>query len=236
MTARVIWCLGMYASASTWLFNVVRRIHAVAEPTRLQTHFVGARSNFEKFDQPHAIRLVKSHEVSDEATLIELAGRASKIFITVRDPRDSVTSLMLYHNHDFDRALNLVEEASRLCAGFAKDKRAKFFRYEERFFENPDTVQRVAADLGYQLPDDVAQEIFNGMSWTAVEKHIAGLPKQPDVLQDRISGDLLDPLTQWHTHHAGRSGETGRWQHMLSEAQASEVSKRLREALPHLSR
>jgi hypothetical protein len=42
-----------------------------------------------------------------------------------------------------------------------------------------------------------------------------------------VSGDRLDPRTHWHTHHAGRSGEIGRWRHMLSAAQAAEVEAAL---------
>ena len=49
------------------------------------------------------------------------------------------------------------------------------------------------------------------------------MDRLPGILQDRISGDLLDPQTHWHTHHAGRSGEIGRWRRELTQAQADAV-------------
>jgi hypothetical protein len=85
----------------------------------------------------------------------------------------------------------------------------------------------IAMNLGYQLPKEVTQKIFENLSRSSVEKYIAGLPKQQGVLQDRISGDLLDPQTQWHTHHAGRNGEIGRWRSMLSRVQLTEITDRL---------
>jgi hypothetical protein len=229
MTSQVIWCLGMYGSASTWLLNAVRQIYEFAQKDKIQIYFVSNRREFAEFSQPDAVHLVKSHEISDDGTIVELSGRANKILMTMRDPRDAVTSLMVYHGHDFDKAFDLVDRTARLCVGFAKDRRTQLFQYESGFFEDPQTVQKLAGILGYQLPEEVAQRIFNGLKRAEVEKYIASLPKQAGVLQDRISGDLLDPATQWHTHHAGRSGEIGRWQNMLSEAQARLIQERLHD-------
>jgi hypothetical protein len=110
---------------------------------------------------------------------------------------------------------------------FSKDRRTIFFRYESKFFEDPGMVQIIATNLGYQLSKEAAQKIFEDLSRSSVEKYITGLPKRQGVLRGRVSGDLLDPQTQWHTHHVGRSGEIGRWQKMLSETQTREVDDRL---------
>jgi hypothetical protein len=53
------------------------------------------------------------------------------------------------------------------------------------------------------------------------------MDRLPGILQDRVSGDRLDPQTHWHTHHAGRTGEIGRWRRELSPAQADAVVERL---------
>jgi hypothetical protein len=34
-------------------------------------------------------------------------------------------------------------------------------------------------------------------------------------------------VTHWHTHHAGRTGEIGRWRQMLTEEQVLEVERLL---------
>jgi hypothetical protein len=226
MTRRVIWCLGMYASASTWLFNVVSQICAARQPGEVSNYFVSGVSDLPALDRQQGIGLVKSHEIANEAALIGLAGRADSIFITLRDPRDAVASLLQYHRLGFDNALSLVEQAARLCLDFSKDQRAAVFHYEDRFFETASTVQMVARRLGYDLSETAAQTIFDRLDRAAVERHIAGLPAQKNVLRDPASGDFLDPQTHWHTHHAGRSGEIGRWRQVLLESQVRQVELR----------
>ena len=60
-----------------------------------------------------------------------------------------------------------------------------------------------------------------------MERFIAELPRQPGVLVHRPTGDMLDPTTHWHTHHAGRSGEVGRWKRTLTAEQVREIEARL---------
>jgi hypothetical protein len=83
--------------------------------------------------------------------------------------------------------------------------------------------------LKYPLTDVAAQRIFDANRREEVEKYIAKMPRMQGVLQDRVSGDRLDPRTHWHTHHAGRDGEMGRWRHMLSDVQAVAVVAKLRD-------
>ncbi len=227
MKPRIIWCLGMYASASTWLFNVTRQIHEDSRLGPVKTHFFSEKGNFAGFDDPNVTQIVKSHEIKDEPTTIALSRRADRILVTMRDPRDALTSLILYHAYEFERALPLVQEASRLCMGFARDKRALLLHYETGFSNDPATLGRVARHLGYALDEAAQQRIFDANRREEVEKYIATMDKLPGTLQDRVSGDRLDPRTHWHTHHAGRSGEIGRWRHMLSAAQAAEVEAAL---------
>lgn len=226
MSRRAIWCAGMYGSASTWLFNVVRQIH-LAAAVRPVSHFFSGAENFAGFDPPGAIDLVKSHEISDEATILQLAARARKIFVTQRDPRDAVASLMRSHKHDFGKALLFVEASARLCAGLAQDQRTMVLHYESGFFDDPAIVQDVAKHLDQPLSAADATRIFNANLRIEVEKHIARMPRMPQIMRDEISGDLLDPQTQWHTHHAGRTGETGSWRQHLSLAQAEEILARM---------
>ena len=43
------------------------------------------------------------------------------------------------------------------------------------------------------------------------------------------SGDVLDLTTQWHRHHANRTGEIGRWRHELTLPQVAGVEQRLQD-------
>ena len=227
--SRTIWCIGLYASASTWTFNALRLLHAkAAPPLVLRSYFASGQLDLTAFAEP-LTHLVKSHEITHPGTLAELARRADKIIVTVRDPRDAIASLLLYHKLDFSAALDLVDQTMRLCARFAADPRAKLYYYETRFFEQPETVPALAAHLGLNTPATACGEIFASLGREAVEQHIARLPTLPGILQDIKSGDRLDPQTHWHTHHAGRTGEIGRWRHQLSPIQARAVEDRLRD-------
>jgi hypothetical protein len=217
----------MYASASTWLFNVARQLHNAAGAGPVATQFVSGRADFSGFDDPSVTRIVKSHEISDEPTLLDLARRTTRILVTMRDPRDAATSLMRYHGYDFAAAKPLIEQAARLCMGFARDRRAMLLHFESGFAQSSASVARVAAHLGYPPDPDAEARIFAAHQRQEIEKHIAGLDRMPGALMDPISGDRLDPHTHWHTHHAGRDGEIGRWRRVLSPAQAASLSDAL---------
>lgn len=226
MTPRVVWCLGMYCSASTWLFNVVRLLHE-QEGGQPRVHFFSGKGAFGSFGQEGGADLVKSHEIADEPTILELAKRAGIVFITVRDPRDAVTSLIQARSHNFARAVDFVEQSAKLCAMLRADKRAHLFRYESRFFEAPQTVSHLAMQLGIGIDAETAGTIFAANNRDAVEAYIAAMPGGPGILRDEASGDLLDPKTQWHTHHAGRSGDTGRWRTLLTAEQVTHIETRI---------
>lgn len=227
MTRSAVWCLGIYGSASTWLFNVVRLLLEQEGGDRPRVHFLSSTAEFAQFGQPGITDLVKSHEIADDVAILELAKRTRRIFITVRDPRDAVTSLLLARSHGFARAVDFVEQSAKLCAAMRADQRARLFRYETGFFNQPRIVAELAAHLGLAIDAARAQNIFAANSRAAVEQHIAAMPGRPGILRDDVSGDLLDPQTQWHTHHAGRSGEMGRWRQVLTPAQAAEVVARI---------
>lgn len=222
-----VWCLGMYASASTWLFNVARQILQDDQGTEVRTVFVSGKEQSIPSDGPEAVTLIKSHEIGTEARILDIARRSSTILISVRDPRDAVVSLMQAHGYDFEPALNYVERSARLCMEFNQDSRAKLFRYETGFFEDTGTIEAVANHLAIQLANDKIQKIYDSLTRPEVEKHIRQMPQMTNVLKSAGSGDLLDVKTQWHSHHAGRNGEIGKWKRILAAQQAAEVERRL---------
>jgi hypothetical protein len=213
----------MYASASTWMLNAVREIQIASGVGDVAVHFVREKINVELLDRKNTVNIVKSHEVTRETVLLALAGRADAILMTVRDPRDAIASLMEYQKTEFTKAMNLVKQSGSLCAEFLTDRRTTCFAYETHFFDRSETLLRLARILGCAISDDAATACFDRLTRPAVEKLIEQLPNRKGVLYDRLSGDFLDPQTQWHTHHAGRSGEIGRWRRKLSQAEAQQV-------------
>jgi hypothetical protein len=232
---KVHWCLGMYASASTWIYNVTRQIAASVYPTRpVQEHFFGGLADLARLGRPGRTHIVKSHDIDDENAVAALSVRADAIIVSVRDPRDAVTSVMLYQDRDFDRSLSLVEKSARLCARFAGDQRSLLLRYEAGFVDDVTTLDRIAGTFRRPLAVTDRTRIFASSRRAAIEAFIAELPRRPEKLINlRRPGHVADPVTHWHTHHAGRTGEIGRWRHMLTEAQVSEVERRLEDWMDH---
>lgn len=55
------------------------------------------------------------------------------------------------------------------------------------------------------------------------------MPSKPSISRDRLSGDLLDQVTHWHTHHAGRSGDFGRWKMNLTASRTDRIVEQLKD-------
>ena len=155
------------------------------------------------------------------SSAVTLLRDARVILVSIRDPRDAATSLMLYQGHSFAQAMERLAPSVAFCGGLAHDKRALLLRYEDHFTEERETVARLAAALGVPLADAAVTTIFAANERSAVERFVAGLDKNPDA--HRYPGGAYDPQTQWHKHHFGRSGEVGRWRRILTASQAGSV-------------
>jgi hypothetical protein len=230
-TGGVVWGLGMYASGSTWLFNVLLRLAETLAPALpRESRFVSRMSDVGDLLVGRKLLLVKSHEV-DEPAEAALSAAAVLVVVSIRDPLDVVASVMQYQQRDFSEALDLTEKSALLCARLAGDKRAVLLRYEAGFADDPAALDRLAAQLGGVLQTADRSRIFAATRRREVERYIAAMPRKPGVLIHKESGDLLDPETHWHSHHANRTGEVGRWKRTLSAAQVAEVQTRLGEWL-----
>jgi Sulfotransferase domain len=214
----------MQASASTWIYNATLKIAPILVPDApAKGRYVAYRGKLGFLDDP-GLHIVKSHGV-DAPTEAELGKRATSIIISLRDPRDAIASLMLYHGENFKQASSEVERAAATCARFAADPRAIVLRYETRFTEDPATIDRIARIFGRELPRHDRDRIFEESRRENVEKLISNLEHLPSA--ERIGEDVYDSKTQWHKLHAGRTGEIGKWRRTLSEGQIARIEARL---------
>jgi Sulfotransferase domain len=245
---KLLWCLGMYASASTWTYNVTRQIAAAIYPSiPVQEHLIEVLGTPTLLDQPGRTHIIKTHHIEEQDAIETLSARADAIIITIRDPRDAVTSLMLYHpyGHDlakpdedhkaFEKSLSMAEKSARLCARFAGEQRSLLLRYEAGFTDDVATLDRIAGIFQHSLSASDRTRIFESSRRAAVEALIAELPRQRTTMKDISTEDLMDPVTHWHSHHAGRNGEIGRWRHMLTKEQVIEVERRLGDWMDRFS-
>lgn len=210
----------MLSSASTWLFNATLKTSRVLYPQiRIEGRFISdGRPPPPASTAAADLLVIKTHGVSGAAASW-LADRAQVIIITIRDPRDAVTSLIEHNRFDFGTALGLTGASIRACVQFAADPRSALLHYRDGFSDDPATIGRIAALLGGRISPAAAKEIFVALSRPAIETFIGQLDTLPTAYFNPYGNDLFDQETHWHQHHAGRSGRSGRWRERLIPSQ-----------------
>jgi hypothetical protein len=222
---RITLCIGIKSSGSTWLYNVaIRSLRESAKRGALKTFYA---DNFKMF--PPGIEkarelVIKSHEPSDALLFLTRFARG-RMFLTVREPRDSVASLMQRFGHSFEGALKDVTlEAERIVA-LARGHKPMTLRYEDGFTEREATVGRVARHLGVTLSKAAQRRIFRALTPDAVRRKIA-------TLQDKgtfgTNPDEFDPATHWHPRHVG-DGRIGKYKSVLTEDQQKRIMAATKE-------
>ncbi len=222
---RFTWCLGMYASGSTWLFNAARAVAAELQPS-LPHRAVYLEAFPHLARLPRGPAVVKSHDLTPSLARF-LEARSSRILLSLRDPRDAVTSLMQHVGQSFPCALHWVERSAHFCARYASHKRATLFIYERGFTELPETFDRLASSFDGTLSLPTRERLFAGTRRHIIEERIARLENLPTTWRNPANGDLVDTISQWHAHHAGRTGETGRWRLFLPPDHVRQIEERL---------
>ncbi len=221
----VLWCQGMFASGSTWLFNVALAVAAELEPPLpVRGRFVFAPADALGLGAPGIRHVVKAHQARDGVERI--APAADAVLVTVRDPRDAVVSLMRYQGFSFARALLNVRRAAEACVLLGGLPQAVTLHYEAGFIDDPRTIDGVAGHLGGRIAPGCRDRIFRDTRRPAIEALIARLPERPTTIVDQ-DGDLYDRASHWHRHHAGRDGVSGRWRRLLYPAQVHGIETSL---------
>jgi hypothetical protein len=219
----VAWCAGMYASGSTWAYNVMRAIAAAESARSVRARFANTMADLAGIDDTGVAHVVKTHDLPDDAAAFLLA-QAPRIVVTIRDPRDAVASLMTYQNYPFALALSTIERSARFVTGIAERRPdALLLRYETGFPDEAATVAQIAAAIGMNADAATCARIFAEHRREQVERFIGALDAMPQAQRDTRSGDVFDPETQWHKHHAGRTGQVGRWQTTLQPLHVASV-------------
>lgn len=220
------WCLGLRGSGSTWVFNAVRKVALAFAPDKVVLGpYVTNLADLPGSDEIAQTVIVKSHETDNESAE-NLSKSAQAVWISIRDPRDCVTSLVQYHRLEFDTALRSVARNADFCARFTTHPNAHLFRYESGFADEPATLDIIAARFGGVLAVPDRERIFAETRRPAIEAFIEQLDKLPTAVRPS-PGNLVDTVTKWHHHHANRTGEIGRWRKMLTPRQVLMIEQRL---------
>jgi hypothetical protein len=211
----MILCLGLYGSGSTWVFNAAREVAAVLGAPVASCY---AENLAPIAALPQGGRIVKAHHLTPAAERF-VAARVTRMICTIRDPRDAVLSLHERVYPKFGVALDKVAASAAFAARYADDPRCLTLRYEDGFVDDPAVFERLAEVFGGRLRAADRERLFMRFRRAAIEAQIAALPA--------AGADAFDAQTQWHRHHAGRTGVVGRWREGLTAAQVGIVEKRL---------
>lgn len=215
----VIATIGMHASASTWVFNVVRELLiATLGEARVLTLYADELSRVPE----EAVRagrhlVIKSHHGSAELDAW-LAAVQAPGFLSVRDPRDACISMSqrfkapLSHSvrwiaNDCNRLLRLAPQGHMLL------------RYEDRFFENPAAAERLARAIGLRAAPAVIEAIFARYRTEAVRSFAQSLADLPPERLTSVASFMMDRVTQILAPHIG-DARSGKWRDLPGPPQA----------------
>lgn len=223
---RLVITLGLYGSASTWLFNVVREtLNAAYGAERVCAYYADAIALiFQDGAIPGRHVVVKMH-VGD-GTLAGFVHLAQPLLVlSVRDPRDAVVSLMQRFGQDFDKAASRVVQSAQRIFPFAAAGHP-YLRYEDNFFARRETIDAIAARLGVTLSDAAKAAIFAGYETSSVRNFASRVSALPTERLDGGADDLFDRVTHIHRGHIG-DGLTGKWRESLARSQSEAITQAL---------
>jgi Sulfotransferase domain len=214
---RVILCLGLKSSGSTWLYNVAIRILKEARPAKgkVAAFFADNSTMLPDGAAKAQVLVIKSHEPS-KAILFLTRFSQGKVLISVREPRDSVASLMQRFGHSFESALRDVRVGAQHVVALSRGKDTMTLRYEDGFADDERTVGEVARFLGVRLSKAARTRIFRSLTREAVRKKIDKLHK------GETDPNAFDFTTQWHPGHVG-DGRVGKFKAVLTAAQQKKI-------------
>ncbi|MGZ8219696.1 hypothetical protein [Methylomagnum sp.] len=228
---RLVCTVGLHGSASTYLFNIARELIAAAFGTNQVLAFY-TESVAEALRTPGLAgrRAVWKLHCGDELWRPFAHVAAPRVLVSIRDPRDGVASLMQRFNAGFQPSVRALERDCALALSCA-EAGYPVFDYADGFFQREDTVARIAAYLGLDLPAERLQAIHAAFDTDSVRDHAARLMELPE---GRRGGDgvrlLMDKHTQIHRNHV-LDGRAGRWRDVFGEAECDFMAAQFRPFL-----
>jgi hypothetical protein len=230
-TPRLVLCLGLPGSASTWIFNVVRQMHGLPRRSILSGYL---DRRYEEFLQAMLgvnptleTIIIKSHR-ADTSLLRCVSERGAPCILSVRDPRDCVVSLMERFGFSFEHALTVVDKSCRAVLSLAAFDTV-LLRYEDGFYRDGQTISDLYRYL--QLAEAVdCDTLLSLNARPAVERFIATFDLLPQGRVVRHEHDEYDKVSHWHRRHFG-DGAHGKWRTRLDAEQIATAQVRLAEAI-----
>lgn len=221
---RLVLTVGLHASASTWVFNVVRELMVAAlGRADVAAGFATTADDVTGAGvAPGMHRVVKTHGWPDLPAFARQHGAA--VLVSVRDPRDAVLSLMQRFGDSLPVSANGIGHDCR-CAHACADARYPVLRYEERFFADRASVSRIAAELGLAVPPARMDRIFRAWTTEAVQAMSGGVTALPPERKRALGPNgAIDAETLVTWRHIG-DARTGKWREAFDRDVAGALTR-----------
>jgi len=229
---RIVLCAGLKSSGSTWLYNAVIQLMRVSvrasgdRPPVVRNFYAEDVATF-----PPAVRqtdclIVKTHIPSPALRFLVRFTRGT-VFISVREPRDAIASLMQRFDHEFDTCLEEVSAGAAAVLELRNSGRHLLLRYENRFTQNRTSLTKIASHLGVTVNRDIIEKIRSNLTSENVTRKVEAL-RRKGAFGRKPNPNSFDPPTHWHPGHVG-DGRIGKYSEVLSLAQQRAILRRLHE-------
>lgn len=215
---RLVVCLGLPRSGSTWTYNVCRRFLALSHsPDELLCQFSDdfVSPFIDLHDNVRAC-VVKTHNPQLNLRPL-LAFTGAPLLISVRDPRDAVVSLMQCFKLPFHEAAGVIALSAQNIIEISARYPHILLKYESGFTENLSDVRRIRTAIGCPANAAQTQTIHRKLCAASVRSHIAAL-EQDGVFAAGPAMSVWRPDSHWHPGHIV-DGRIGKFRELLSQAQ-----------------
>ncbi|WP_424362308.1 hypothetical protein [Methylocystis parvus] len=217
MRDRLVFCVGLYRSASTWVFNVCREIYARQGTPFSSLYADDPRPALLESVAAADVCVVKSH-IPDEAFQLIMAAYDPPAIVSIRDPRDCVASLMTQFGVAFEPALEMVEKSAGAMAAMPLMRGALVLKYESPGWRGAEGVLRIAGALNARISRGDAEEIAEKLSVGAVEAFLQQLDEAQYFDRSAAASGQFHKETHFHPNHVG-DGRTGKFKAILTRCQ-----------------
>jgi hypothetical protein len=217
---KVILCVGLKSSGSTWLYNVCIQLLKAKYRSGVAAFYADNFAMFPPDTERARVIAIKAHEPSKGLVYLSRATRG-QMFLTLREPRDAIASLMQRFDHTFESAFGETERQSKRIAELDREEKMTTYRYEDGFFDRFETVGEIADVLGIKVSKAARERIYRSLTRDSVRQTI-GKFRKSGKFGKKPDANSFDQETQWHPGHVG-DGKIGKFAGVLSAAQQKKV-------------
>ena len=218
---------GISRSGSTWVYNAILNLLRAGHQARGRFENELSETLLREL-RPDVTWVVKCHRPTRGfLNMAQVWGLP--VFLSVRDPRDCVTSLMRQFGLSFEESLKTVAEDFEACQEIYFNKISLIIRYESGVGDF-NTIKNIVNFLNIRIDEENISIIHKKLQPNCIRKTIEDIYKKELNLENKgaeaeylKSGNASRiPEAQWHPNHIG-PGEVGGYRDYLSSDQLAEI-------------